>query len=522
MKIVYPMTNGFVYPYAVETMKDIKPYPEELFDLIGDSIEKCYAAFAYHIDLSDQKIFEQDEYIQKVMLKRMNKALEIIKKRHHMVFCFNMKDGSILFKVDTLKDDLFMFVITIFKDGVSRIYPTIIVDADKVALVDYRSTNPLYYSTKSSKATAVAKADEVMFDEDDNTISYGTNVMNIMSFCMKYMAKYEEYEFIPVVWSPDEMDLIRAFVKSRKAKDGNLFVLSVISDNDLDKVKRGLTFKSKIKSKINPEIDRSKIPLIDLTEKEWKFIDKYIKNNFSGKEFDLVPYFNNHIGKDMKFIVSYLDAPINVYEGERPIYVNIDIDAEADVMRILLIDPMSKKSTFVISVDFIDISKFKFDNIVSIVKYTYYLNLNDMHNSLDQLAQRTPAVLMMQDYIVEMVRRIIALSIVAHDRPKRSRIVQKKELSDKAKSHKSNPNKSYKERDFVIRRILKTYDDAKTLIKESQEKSGSAHRYAEYTMEEWERREHTRMMKSGKIVTVSATHCKRHLPLSEKEIHIKL
>ena len=106
-----------------------------------------------------------------------------------------------------------------------------------------------------------------------------------------------------------------------------------------------------------------------------------------------------------------------------------------------------------------------------------------------------------------------------HDRPNRTKCIVAESLkSEKSASTNSSKVSSHKEKEFLIRRILKTTSDAKDFIKNKTGTRGPI----EYSIESWPRKAHWRTYKSGKKTWISKTECVRHKELTKKQIHIKL
>lgn len=517
MKVIYPNIHNFIYPCLIESSKDIYEYSENLFGIIEASATRAYTEYQYQI-ISSNEFFDSTMKTN-LNTKKLSKQIHQVIENLHHTSGFHIvsedKKHSLLFRVSYLADDLYMILIIIYDEKVARIYPFVIQVNNGLEYINPDTMAPLYYSKKNNNAISAAKAElGIMYAMDDKS-----NIMYYLSECLTLYSNKENHRksYYPSTWGTMEMEVFKAFIRSRKSIDGNFFLLALHAGNDdIACIEKFRAFKPLTKKYLNPKRNLDEIPLIDLTDKEWSFILKYVSK--ITEPINLNTYINNCIGNDMVIEISFRykkeDEPIT-----RPIYIHIETNSVDDIMRVYLVDIINKKISYGITADFININDFNENSILNIVKYVNYLDENDMHSSSEQLVARSPMISMNQDDVIHTILKIVHLMIVAHDRPSRNRIVRKRELKSTARDkHKKN----YSEKDYTIKRILKPINEVKSLIKQSQEKSGSTHRYAEYTMEEWERREHTRVMKSGKIVTVAATHCKRHLPLSEKEIHIKL
>ena len=252
-------------------------------------------------------------------------------------------------------------------------------------------------------------------------------------------------------------------------------------------------------------------PLIDFNQKEMKFISRYVASNnlFDGDrpelKFNLIPYLESpRYGKILRFHLSYKDI---VFAYSR----------DNDTLRLCLLEKINDSLWIEISFDYNNLGEFNiYDSLNQIDTILILTN----HEYIPRSINSIESVLLSLNYneMLNFVQWILSCIIVIHDRPKRTKMIKITEKREVPCSNKSKHNNQVKE-EFVIRRILKSSDDAKEYV---ESHSGGTHRNHEYTIEEWSRADHWRHLKNGKDIYIHETTCHRNLPLSQKEVHIKL
>lgn len=245
------------------------------------------------------------------------------------------------------------------------------------------------------------------------------------------------------------------------------------------------------------------LPLIDLNDKEWKYIDNYCAKK---QELNLVDAFTSpRYGSDVR-----------IFEEGMELICSFDLDSANDIMRLYISHNIDPSTTAVITVDLKNVSHFKVSNFDSAAS-VFRCKPEKLPASHVEIERLSPLMRWTSAQIVGFTVSMIDLFVVIHDRPKRTRMLnytQRVDTKRKGSSKKAEP-------EFAVSRILKTVDEAKRLVLES-DPTHSTRKDAEYTMESWERQAHYRTLKSGRTVYVSASMCQRHLPMSNKELHVKL
>ena len=278
-----------------------------------------------------------------------------------------------------------------------------------------------------------------------------------------------------------------------------------------------------------------KCPKVDFNEKEWKFIDKYVHQK------GIVPRINEgnptpvnfadvlshpKYGKTLEFM--YNDKS----SGEKyPIKFTYEYDAKLDICRFYIIYLGIDEFTPFITVDYTNISAMLLiDGLAEIDTNISLTKFDDIPSSNEDIMNVIPKPFKTNDGIMIILWHILGTLLVIHDRPNRHKMVRiEQSSSSKSKgSSNSSNSKSKSERnkdDVLISRILMPSKEAKEYVRimtsSSSGESGESHR--NYVIESWERAGHYRRLpNSDKQIWIEETTCRRHKPLSDKEVHIKL
>ena len=261
--------------------------------------------------------------------------------------------------------------------------------------------------------------------------------------------------------------------------------------------------------------DWSNYPILDISKREMNYILNYCSKHGYVLSDGMEPFNLEQILIGAK--VNYLQLSLSD-DGANDTLYHVDIDPINHNCRIYFMQVLDGYRAQ-ISIDLENIDKYNLvDNFIDVNKIIIIDDLNKIPYKEEDLAAVSPMYGFTTPEIFLLLDRIINILVVMHDRPQRTKIVKcttKKNIDIKGK-HSSH---SHTEKEFVIRRILKATPDAKEYVKKMSE---SGERHFEYVMEEWERKAHTRQLKSGKIIYISETTCHRHKDLTDKEIHIKL
>jgi len=276
------------------------------------------------------------------------------------------------------------------------------------------------------------------------------------------------------------------------------------------------------------EIVNPKSPIIDLTEREIKFIINYIEEKGLTNENEPV-YINlkeilstmtRRYGNQFSMTIKFKTESGDLLKSTFIFYIQI-YDSSIEI---------HSKCTFgsndiYLSTLIWNIENFNFVN-GCIKAITSSLNLkinNDMPNLYADIYDGIDDFFKSPLKLIDILIGFLSIMITLYDRPKNYRTVTETKHSKSSNNSKSNKNKSKEESNVIIRRILKTSYGAKEYVKKMNSESSSDRIY---TLDEWEREGHYRRKpNSQETIWIEPTTCHRRLKLSDaknKEIHIKL
>lgn len=336
------------------------------------------------------------------------------------------------------------------------------------------------------------------------------------------LANDQEDRVIPN-YSKVESKLVEAMAQSIHIKQASIPIGSFKTQYNIDHNCDELfnQWDREYPNEISRNADWNEYPLMDLSEKEMRFIDKYCdKMGYLDEEgqtpidlFSLLSSikFGNHI-RSKATIISEGDE----VDDKAELLTFFESDKTNNIIRFYSASKASNDSTVLIEVDIVNADHYSLNESLYAVHIELVMNsFNHAPMNADQLYAISPIVGINPTDIITAMHTFLKICLTMRDRPERTKIVKCTEKRYVATGKKNKKE----EREFVISRILKSTSDAREYVK----KMGSAgDRHCEYVIEEWSRREHTRTLKSGKVIHINETMCHRHKDLTDKEIHIKL
>ena len=318
------------------------------------------------------------------------------------------------------------------------------------------------------------------------------------------------------------------FEKLRRETTGNIqafFVYSAFNSHtssgpDLVWNSLNETVSSEGRGDIEEAEEDLEIPLVDFTPKEEQFISKYIsdKGYFGNgdQEVDLIEKLSHpRYGYNLRIPVRKEDGTVETF------LMSYVIDEEKELMRVYAFITNDAGIRSVMISDFEDIRHFSGEKNFSGIHAGIAIKREaPLMDRMETIKANMPDCFLSIDSSIMLVYEMLSIHIIIYDRPQRTRMVRCQEA--RASTSKKKSGKPA-EPDYLVRRILKPVKEAKELIRLSQEVDPGAPIQREYTMEEWERVGHWRHLPgSEKSIWIEKTTCRRQLPLSDKEIHIKL
>lgn len=525
--------NGFLF---------IKQYPKHIFDAVSENITSYMDSYIVNLYMRHQRtFFVNDKFWNQKALSGEN-LKDIMYKISFMLRKLKRKmNGPIQWKVQsenhsiyfdlaaiagsTKNSDSNITLLVLDFDNKTKMSKThmILFDSSDPMLIRDITAGPIVLCRKEKDGENYLKSiprlnallileesyvmalykcidmflvDSECLDDDIEAINSLIHIDSEMYFMKKMMKRYESISnagvFINVkIWRTEFYNSCDSTVTD-----------NMESIDNMDVINEALFENSTIP------------PLVDLNKKEYKFIENYIsKKGYLGTGDSIVNMIeildHPRYGRTLRHSLPYAD-----------IATTFTMSKENDLLRIYFIYRKDENMFCYVSADFNNLKYFNYnDNILQIKLEFVVKEIDKLPNELGSIIDIIPIEFMNSDKIVSMIYDLLSLYIILHDRPERMKVI--KETKKVVEDIKDTKNKSVmKDKEYVINRILKSSKDAKEYIEKITKTLSCGDR--EYVLEEWDRIGHYRKLKNGKTVWIEATTCKRRLPLTEKEIHIKL
>lgn len=362
-----------------------------------------------------------------------------------------------------------------------------------------------------SKKTRVA---EVLLNRNDDIHTTDLETLRLIGECVRCIK--EETSESTSSQSNCEMYFIRKTLKSMSLPYWPMDIKNWISSGSDEYCNDNFSKTTLDVVNIVTNHDFEQYPLIDLGDKELKFIMKYaITNGILGGDdggINLCSYISH---------VPYGDTfrlPVESDGCSGEVIGTFILDDETSDLRMILIYNIPEEDIVVFStIDYENVQEFNHVRSCRGCNTTLLCKQMDrLPSNLDVLIHGIPKIFLDSESIDKIISSFIALYVILHDRPSRNRMVScSRRIPKPQQSKKSNKKE---ECEYVVTRILKTAQAAKKYVADMTA-SGQVDR--EYTLESWPRKGYYRRVRGG-AVWIPPTTCHRHLELSEKEIHIKL
>ena len=315
---------------------------------------------------------------------------------------------------------------------------------------------------------------------------------------------YDTSEFVTPHYLNNELKSIfsiySTMTKHASVHSINIEKNAVTTDDDItNDMIEYLVSNSINKEILYPTTNRSDWPIIRFTDKEWKSVFKYIEKEYysqhkvySIKEKLLDPRygFNYRLPiDDFEINISY-----TITEDRNIIFFLSEVlnDHVTAFMEYMVTNTNGKGFIpFTISSLLFDRPEEMKTKDLSFYDKSFLLN--------------NPA-----DFIMSKVyAEFIAMMVTMKDKPERNKVVscQSPRKPNPGVAHTIQTNPTTGQSVYITKRILSPAASAKDYV--IQMHRDHPNRDAVYTIEEWDRREHLRHLKSGKVVFVRASHCVR-------------
>ncbi len=484
--------KGFYYPYFKNSKAEFEPFANFLIDITNQSyIDKCLLD-KVEDDFFNEKDIDSYQYIEEIIKMKNDIKNEYGKDSYRA----RIESSNYTATIYTISSDDGDFIYFRFNDEINKVtslrYIRILDSYKKIDVYPYIN---LYYSSKNKNGKVVCK---------EESINYMNNIDDKYLYLLYHLLKLNDRcEFINPTYGKNECSLIKQCLIHNADKVTTHLINSMRKDDAFA--------LNPIESNVQIDLmNRIQYPLIDFTQKEMKFINKYVSTNdlFNDEKpelrFNLIPYLESpRYGNILRFPFEDKDI-IFAYTNDK------------DVFRFGLLENVSESMWIEMNFDYTNLEEFnvydslnQIDTLLILTNHAYIpKSINDINSLLLNLSN---------EELLDFIQYILSCIIAIHDRPKRTKMVKITERKETNNNQKRNPKNNNE--DYVIRRILKPADDAKEYVASH---SGGVHKNHEYTLEEWSRVDHWRHLKNGKVVYIHETTIHRKLPLSDKEVHIKL
>ena len=463
-------------------------------------------------------------------------------KFEFIILRFESEHYSLLVNIDykpksMSKNMIAILHATYITKNISKSY-SFMIDIDTDACISSISDRIFYISKKDRVLEEAIESERAIGSTQSYTIA-----IKVLFMALKiYLDNMKSYEPYQVKFSPMEMFMFKKLYQNHINKNASknpgipktfkgMQVTSlnkwVHSEYDVyDKEFDSNNFAEYYLSKIpiyNMDDYKIKYPLIDFTEKELKFIEKYGDKKYNeDARVNLYSYLSNFpYGTGFRY----------KYSDEDELFVSWVINHDKTKARILVSELSDMKHIPIITGDLIDIDNFAcgetFKQLMVGFGSEIVQDVDTMISSINDID--ILSIFKDKKECVNIICLLLDIIIVINERPQRSKMIKitksnnnnNNQVASK-KNNKSSNNKSSNPSEYVISRILKPAKEAKEYVSRMNSIDTSGER--NYVLESWERKGHYRRIHgTDRIIWIEATTCNRHKELNkDKEIRIKL
>lgn len=452
------------------------------------------------IDLIEKII----NYIRGILVKfdiKDNIRFKLVSVKYTYIISIMIENGMTV--INTFKYDNELMLLTVCFDRIGCSY-------NIKEMYRYEST-PFYLSRKERDVSKlISKYDNGKFT-DNNTLKIIYNSLKMIFNKCEIETSMNRYTRC----SKTEMYFINKIFEKRYKNniipvDIRNWIKEDIDYNDFKFMEKSNMLK-KLKETVLP--NNNSYPIIDLSLKDIDYINKYLLSlNLFDKCIDLNKHISFPYGNMFRYII---DADGESYT----INIVITKDDENDYMRITISYDVNDSIRIFSYVEYIDIRNF---NSEFVKANTSMLILNNKHlyTCISDVENDIPCIFLEPYMISNISLTIIGLCIILNDQPSKMRMIKCTKHDTNNSIKKNNGKKNNEE--FIVTRILTTSKGVNRCIQKMKSTYGDVDKGYEYVLESWARKGYYRTDSNGKEVWIPPTICHRHLPLTEKEIHIKL
>lgn len=274
----------------------------------------------------------------------------------------------------------------------------------------------------------------------------------------------------------------------------------------------------------NPPLDA---PVVDFSFKEVNFIRRFLSDY---KVFDDNGEKNlvmSEVFKNPRYGNILIMPVANAREGSSYAHLSYEYNEKEDKVLFIISYRCNEDFSLFITYSYCNVSDPNWNLANSMICRKIHLYRHTQApwpQSLDAVYQIVPAVFNSEKAITNILQDLLDFFTIIYLRPDRSKVIRettRTQVSGNDGVRKNNKKYENKPRqEFLVRRILKDTKSAKEYISRMVTE-GAPNR--EYTLEEWDRKGYRRRKpNSEETIWIEPTTCHRRLPLSDKEVHIKL
>lgn len=397
------------------------------------------------------------------------------------------------------------------------------------AVLNSHFFSPIFISPKTRYVEEAVKTPFFM----NNRYLYGVTLFrSIIKYYVStanYGSNDEIFQSKAYDHRPFEMTIINRISNSLDENQGNRMTISqrinVMQVDNPDDLRTDINYKKRKVPDIviNPKYDA---PVIDFNQKEIsfmkKFLDQYKPWN-GDKEINMADVFMNP-----RYGTTLIMPVQSSVRGQEAAFLSYDYNKNTDTVKFTISHRKDDVTVYVIYT-YVEVSNPNWnlsDFLTSREISIYRHSQQPWPSSMKELfTQVIPSNFADEQFLATILCDLVDFFTIVNLRPDRSKVIRETtriEDSEKVvrKSGRHNKVSKNKTESFVIRRILKDTKGAKEYISRMVT-DGSPNK--EYTLEEWDRVGHYRRKPhSEETVWIEPTKCHRRLPLSDKEVHIKL
>ena len=550
-QITVGMKYGFYYPYF-NKIKRNEESVDKLFNFFINSLVNTYMDKMVIAEVDDSEFMSDmsiDEEISVMrsskyyIQERMKKVSEFYPNGGYRTRVQSEKHSLALYTVGTDERNT-LAIFLYYNDEIekySSLYFIGIFDQNQISMVSpnrspirHYTGTALYYSIKDKRAKEQCRRES---EYVVNTVISPT-ILNWLAILLENEPcdPHETDNMDYPKYGKQEIGLIKNAMKY--CEDVTCHTVYGMRRYDIEdyQIQEFNEWNKNIPIQLGEYVNLSKYPLIDFDEKENKFVSSYCKKMkfFSDDNinchFDIRKYLEEPTyGEVLRFNYK-IDSDDEILIDKFEILFIYQWNKEKDLSRFHIIEKVSGNLYIDLSMDYNNLEEFDiFEGFISSRIDIVLTDHSQIPNEYNEVKKRSGLLNFNAVDMLSSLKLFLSDMITIHDRPKRTKMLKctKQNENTKRKSFNKKNNRrknSDDDSNVIIIRVLKSATEAKKIIEDQETQSDDlkSRKAAEYTIEEWTTAGHYRHYKSGKVIWINEHFNHRNLPLTEKEVHLKL